>query len=70
MIIDQYDVDEDPDFDIKKYCTENETIDPVDIINIRRSFLNLREDGDPTETLRVKKLRYFPFLSPEDIAAS
>ena len=67
MIIEDYDVDEDPDFDIRKYCKENETLDPVDIINIRRAFLDMREDGDPVETVRVRKLRHFPFLSPEDI---
>ena len=68
MVIEDYDVDEDPDFDIRKYCRENETLDPVDIINIRRAFLDMREDGDPAETVRVRKPRHFPFLSPEDIA--
>ena len=69
MVLEQYDVNDDPDFDIQKYCDENETMDPVDIINIRQAFINMRDpDNDPAEMLRVRKLRLFPFLSPEDIA--
>ena len=70
MVLDDYDYSEDPDFDIQKYCRENETLDPVDIINIRQAFLNMRDsESDPSEMLRVRKLRLFPFLTPDDIAS-
>jgi hypothetical protein len=68
MVIDEYDYSDDPDFDIEKYCREYEHLDPVDIINIRQAFLNLRDpENDPVETVRTRKLRLFPFLTPDDI---
>ena len=70
MVLEDYDYSEDPDFDIQKYCRENETLDPVDIINIRQAFLNMRDsDTDPAEMIRVRKLRLFPFITSEDIAS-
>ena len=69
MVLDEYDCNDDPDFDITRYCKENETLDPVDIINIRQAFLNAREpETDPAEMMRVRKLRMYPFFTPEDIA--
>lgn len=44
-------------------------IDAIDVINIRRAFLNIRDElVDPEEFVRLKRLRRFNMVTSEDLA--
>jgi hypothetical protein len=43
-------------------------LDAIDVISIRRAFLTIRDDRiDPEEFVRLKRLRRFNILTPEDL---
>lgn len=61
----------DPDFDIEYYqkLLHPKILDAIDVISIRRAFLTIRDDRvDPEEFVRLKRLRRFNILTPEDLA--
>jgi hypothetical protein len=60
----------DPDFDIHYYQTllYPKMLDAIDVISIRRAFLTIRDDRiDPEEFVRLRRLRRFNILTPEDL---
>jgi hypothetical protein len=60
----------DPDFDIHYYQTllQPKILDAIDVISIRRAFLTIRDDRiDPEEFVRLRRLRRFNILTPEDL---
>jgi len=60
----------DPDFDINYYKTllKPKMLDAIDVISIRRAFLTIRDDRiDPEEFVRLRWLRRFNILTPEDL---
>jgi hypothetical protein len=41
----------------------------MDVINIRQSFLNIRDDDvDPIDYVKLRRLRRFPFLTDDDLS--
>ena len=68
-VIEEY-LQSDPGFDIIYFqkLLHPQLIDAIDVINIRRAFLNIRDDRyDPEEFIRLKRLRRYNLLSNDDI---
>lgn len=64
-LIDQY-LQIDPNFDYAYFqgLLAPKFIEPLDVINIRKAFQNIREDRlDPEEFVRLKRLRRFNLLT-------
>ena len=58
----------DPLFDYQNYVDNENGLTLQDVMSIRQSFLQLRDDyNDPPEMIKVKRLRAFPFLTNDEI---